>query len=108
MSRAQSKPLAAPKPQPPAPETLREEVVRLFLHNYDQARQGRVPTREDIEDSLAQLKDVELDPAKPLPQLIDTLLNRFDPAGGEDDVAVLAARLLPPQVPSRARISTHV
>jgi len=63
---------------------------------------------EDIEDSLAQLKDVELDPAKPLPQLIDTLLNRFDPAGGEDDVAVLAARLLPPQVPSRARISTHV
>ena len=58
MSRAQSKPLAAPKPQPPAPETLREEVVRLFLHNYDQARQGRVPTREDIEDSIAALLDL--------------------------------------------------
>jgi hypothetical protein len=58
MSRAQSKPLAAPKPQPPAPETLREEVVRLLLHNYDQARQGRVPTREDVEDSIGALLDL--------------------------------------------------
>jgi serine phosphatase RsbU (regulator of sigma subunit) len=63
---------------------------------------------EDIEDGLARLTDVELDPAKPLPQLIDTLLGRFDPVAGEDDVAILAARLLPPQVPSPDRISARV
>jgi PAS domain S-box-containing protein len=51
---------------------------------------------QDIEACLARLLDVVLDPAAPLPGLIDALLYRFDPAGSEDDVAVLAARLLAP------------
>jgi hypothetical protein len=51
---------------------------------------------EDIESCLARLAGVELDPAGSLAQLIDAVLDRcFDPAASEDDVAVLAARLLP-------------
>jgi PAS domain S-box-containing protein len=61
---------------------------------------------EDIEDCLARLVNVALDPAEPLARLIDALLYRFDPAMSDDDVAVLAARLLPtapagPGQPSR-------
>ena len=63
---------------------------------------------EDIEEGLGRLTDVDLDPAKPLPQLIDTLLGRFDPIAGEDDVAILAARLLPPQPASTDRLGAIV
>jgi len=50
---------------------------------------------KDIDDCLAALTRLDLDPERPLEQLIDTVLSRFDPEGSEDDVAVLAARLLP-------------
>ncbi|HEU5331960.1 MAG TPA: SpoIIE family protein phosphatase [Actinocrinis sp.] len=72
--------------------TVRFEPGSVLLCYTD----GLVERRgEDIEACLARLADVALDPAEPLPCLIDTLLGRFDAAGSEDDVAILAARLLP-------------
>jgi len=50
---------------------------------------------KDIEECLAALTKLELDPRRPLEQLLDTVLNRFSAQESEDDVAVLAARLLP-------------
>ncbi|MFE0462015.1 SpoIIE family protein phosphatase [Kitasatospora sp. NPDC058965] len=47
----------------------------------------------DIEDSLAALRGLPLDPAAPLEHLIDTALTGLAAGHGEDDVAVLAARL---------------
>jgi len=35
---------------------------------------------------------LDLDPERPLEQLLDTVLSRFDVGAAEDDVAVLAAR----------------
>jgi PAS domain S-box-containing protein len=48
---------------------------------------------KDIEECLAALTRLDLDPERPLEQLLDTVLSRFDVGAGEDDVAVLAARL---------------
>ncbi len=48
---------------------------------------------KDIEECLAALTHLDLDPERPLEQLLDTVLSRFDVGAAEDDVAVLAARL---------------
>jgi serine/threonine protein phosphatase PrpC len=50
---------------------------------------------EDIEERLDALSRLAPDPRRPLEQLVDSVLSRFVPHGSEDDVAVLAARLLP-------------
>jgi serine phosphatase RsbU (regulator of sigma subunit) len=50
---------------------------------------------EDIEARLDALSRLAPDPQRPLEQLVDSVLSRFVPHGSEDDVAVLAARLLP-------------
>ncbi|PYC75820.1 hypothetical protein C7C46_23375 [Streptomyces tateyamensis] len=47
----------------------------------------------DIEDSLTTLRNLPLDPTAPLEHLIDTALTGLAAGHGEDDVAVLAARL---------------
>ncbi|MFE9257089.1 SpoIIE family protein phosphatase [Streptomyces sp. NPDC006879] len=50
---------------------------------------------QDIEDSLAELLALELDPALGLEQLIDTVLSGLAGDPKEDDVALLVARPLP-------------
>ena len=50
---------------------------------------------EDIEERLDALSRLAPDPQRPLEQLVDSVLSRLVPHGSEDDVAVLAARLLP-------------
>ncbi|MDH6108964.1 PAS domain S-box-containing protein [Kitasatospora sp. MAP12-15] len=50
----------------------------------------------DIEESLAGFAALALDPADPLEHLIDTALTALAAGHGEDDVAVLAARLISP------------
>jgi len=91
--------------------TVRFEPGSVLLCYTD----GLVERRgEDIEDCLARLAGVALDPAEPLAFLIDTLLDCFDPAGSEDDVAVLAARLVPmpaaslEDVPAPDRINLRI
>ncbi|GAA1255624.1 SpoIIE family protein phosphatase [Kitasatospora nipponensis] len=49
----------------------------------------------DIEESLAGLCALPLDPCAPLEHLIDTALTELAAGHGEDDVALLAARLCP-------------
>lgn len=63
---------------------------------------------EDIEACLTRLAGLALDPAEPLAVLIDALLGRFDPAGSDDDVAVLAARLLPPAGTPQGQVQGQV
>jgi len=91
--------------------TVRFEPGSVLLCYTD----GLVERRgEDIEDCLARLAGVALDPAEPLAFLIDTLLDCFDPAGSEDDVAVLVARLVPmpaaslEDVPAPDRINLRI
>jgi PAS domain S-box-containing protein len=55
---------------------------------------GLVERRDrDIEDCLGELARLDVDPRRPLEQLLDAVLNRFRAQDSEDDVAVLAARL---------------
>jgi len=50
---------------------------------------------KDIDECINALTALDIDPQRPLDMLLDTVLSRFLPEGAEDDVAVLAARLLP-------------
>ncbi|MDH6133239.1 PAS domain S-box-containing protein [Kitasatospora sp. MAA4] len=50
----------------------------------------------DIEQSLTAFAALPLNPSDPLEHLIDTALTELAAGHGEDDVAVLAARLTPP------------
>lgn len=49
----------------------------------------------DIEESLARLRGLDLDPGRPLERLLDAALAGMDAGESEDDVALLAARLAP-------------
>ncbi|MER5884528.1 SpoIIE family protein phosphatase [Streptomyces sp. NPDC001941] len=48
---------------------------------------------EDIDQALAELGALPLDPAEPLDRLLDAVLSRLAAAPAEDDVALLAARI---------------
>lgn len=48
---------------------------------------------QDIDDSLAELASLDLDPAQPLDRMLDTVLSRLAADPGEDDAALLIARL---------------
>lgn len=75
-------------------ETIEFEPGATLLFYTD----GLVERRgEDIEECLNALTRLDIDPERPLEQLLDAVLGRFVPDGAEDDVAVLAARLLPSQ-----------
>lgn len=53
---------------------------------------------KDIDERINALTRLHLDPQRPLEFVLDTVLSRLLPQGAEDDVAVLAARLLPEPV----------
>jgi serine phosphatase RsbU (regulator of sigma subunit) len=73
-------------------ETVEFEPGSTLLFYTD----GLVERRgKDIDDCVSALTTLDLDPRRPLEMLLDTVLSRFLPQGAEDDVAVLAARLLP-------------
>ncbi len=50
---------------------------------------------EDIDQSLRRLTDLRLPPAAGLDHTLDHLLRHLDAEHGEDDIALLAARILP-------------
>ncbi|MFI6638879.1 SpoIIE family protein phosphatase [Streptomyces sp. NPDC050504] len=55
---------------------------------------GLVERRDqDIDHSLAELASLSLDPAQPLDRMLDTALSRLSSEPGEDDVALLIARI---------------
>lgn len=55
---------------------------------------GLVERRDqDIDHSLAELAALALDPAQPLDRMLDTALSRLSSEPGEDDVALLIARV---------------
>ncbi|WP_413758113.1 SpoIIE family protein phosphatase [Streptomyces sp. MMBL 11-3] len=58
---------------------------------------GLIERRDrDIESGLHALAGLPLDPAAPLPTLLDTVTAHLDPSTSEDDVAILLARTKPP------------
>lgn len=58
---------------------------------------GLIERRDrDIETGLTTLADLPIDPAAPLPALLETVTAHLDPATSEDDVAILLARTSPP------------
>ncbi|MEW2574313.1 SpoIIE family protein phosphatase [Streptomyces sp. NPDC047070] len=58
---------------------------------------GLIERRDrDIETGLTTLADLPIDPAAPLPTLLETVTTHLDPSTSEDDVAILLARTGPP------------
>ncbi|SDE36460.1 PAS domain S-box-containing protein [Blastococcus fimeti] len=95
--------------EPSAPR--RDHTVELDSdHTLLLVTDGLVERRgSDLDEGMARLQDALRDQGRtPLPELLDTVLDRLVPRAGEDDVAVVAVRAYPEDRPRPAEAGPNI